>query len=64
MLRFKTPKPDWSVYREASFGYGILQVINLTHAHWAWHRNEDIETVVGDQLWIQSRSDPSHPCNI
>jgi hypothetical protein len=64
ICRFITPKPNWSVYREASFGYGMLQVVNSTHAHWAWHRNEDIETVVGDELWIQNRMDPAHPCNV
>ncbi|KAH6558138.1 hypothetical protein KP509_1Z077500 [Ceratopteris richardii] len=49
---FLDPTPDWSVYREASFGHGILKVLNSTHAHWIWHRNQDNYSVVGDELWL------------
>lgn len=43
-----------SVMREASFGHGRLRVVNATAAHWAWHRNDDQDSVVRDQLWLES----------
>nr|CAB3484450.1 unnamed protein product [Digitaria exilis] len=39
---------------EASFGHGRLRVVNATTAHWAWHRNDDAESVVRDELWLES----------
>lgn len=57
---FLDPKPDWSLYREASFGHGLLQVVNATHAHWTWHRNQDNETITADDLWIRSMADVSY----
>ncbi|VAH59543.1 unnamed protein product [Triticum turgidum subsp. durum] len=35
-------QPDYSAYRESSFGHGILEVKNETHALWKWHRNQDL----------------------
>ncbi|RLM75282.1 purple acid phosphatase 22-like [Panicum miliaceum] len=43
-----------SVTREASFGHGRLRVVNATTAHWAWHRNDDADSVVRDELWLES----------
>ncbi|XP_062224752.1 purple acid phosphatase 22-like [Phragmites australis] len=43
-----------SVTREASFGHGRLSVVNATMAHWAWHRNDDADSVVRDELWLES----------
>ena len=40
--------------REASFGHGRLRVVNATTAHWAWHRNDDADSVVRDELWLES----------
>lgn len=48
------PSPEWSVFREASFGHGELKVVNSTHAFWSWHRNDDDEPVKSDQVWITS----------
>eukprot|EP00268_Persea_americana_P069188 TRINITY_DN9782_c0_g1_i2.p1 TRINITY_DN9782_c0_g1~~TRINITY_DN9782_c0_g1_i2.p1 ORF type:complete len:202 (+),score=26.42 TRINITY_DN9782_c0_g1_i2:196-801(+) len=47
-------QPEWSAYRESSFGHGILEVINSTFALWTWHRNQDIykERSHGDQIYI------------
>ncbi|KAL8486773.1 hypothetical protein ACS0TY_023458 [Phlomoides rotata] len=47
-------QPEWSAYRESSFGHGILEVVNSTHALWTWHRNQDIskENSYGDQIYI------------
>ncbi|KAM0910315.1 hypothetical protein ACQ4PT_014220 [Festuca glaucescens] len=52
--KYIDPQPSTSVYREASFGHGRLQVANATHALWTWHRNDDNEPVVTDQVWITS----------
>ncbi|CAL4942944.1 unnamed protein product [Urochloa decumbens] len=54
--RYRNPKPDWSVFREASFGHGELKIVNSTHAHWTWHRNDDEEPVRTDDAWINSLS--------
>ncbi|KAF3795368.1 Purple acid phosphatase 18 [Nymphaea thermarum] len=52
--RYLKPKPEWSVFREASFGHGELKIVNSTHAHWSWHRNDDDEPVKSDEVWITS----------
>ncbi|KAJ4783029.1 Purple acid phosphatase [Rhynchospora pubera] len=52
--RYHNPKPSWSVFREASFGHGELQIVNSTHAFWSWHRNGDDELVTSDDVWITS----------
>lgn len=47
-------QPEWSAFRDSSFGHGILEVLNSTHALWTWHRNQDVfrENVLGDELYI------------
>ncbi|ONK79509.1 uncharacterized protein A4U43_C01F7080 [Asparagus officinalis] len=47
-------QPEWSAFRESSFGHGILEVINSTYALWTWHRNQDSykENSKGDQIYI------------
>ncbi|QHO17226.1 Purple acid phosphatase [Arachis hypogaea] len=47
-------QPEWSAFRESSFGHGILEVVNSTYALWTWHRNQDSykEDAVGDQIYI------------
>lgn len=51
-------QPDWSAFRESSFGHGILEVVNSTHALWTWHRNQDIYSdAVGDQIYIVRQPD-------
>ncbi|KAI8537895.1 hypothetical protein RHMOL_Rhmol09G0059500 [Rhododendron molle] len=47
-------QPEWSAYRESSFGHGILEVLNSTYALWTWHRNQDIykQDSHGDQIYI------------
>uniref|UniRef100_A0A804R8U9 Purple acid phosphatase C-terminal domain-containing protein n=1 Tax=Zea mays TaxID=4577 RepID=A0A804R8U9_MAIZE len=52
--KFIDPQPSISVFREASFGHGRLEVVNTTHALWTWHRNDDDQPVVADQVWINS----------
>ncbi|KAG0490714.1 hypothetical protein HPP92_007577 [Vanilla planifolia] len=51
---YEEPQPSVSLFREASFGHGRLDVVNATHALWTWHRNDDEEDVVADSAWIHS----------
>jgi hypothetical protein len=54
-------QPEWSAFRESSFGHGILQVVNSTHALWTWHRNQDVySSAVGDQIYIVRNSSSSN----
>ncbi|KAJ7536006.1 hypothetical protein O6H91_12G053500 [Diphasiastrum complanatum] len=60
---FKNPQPSWSLFREASFGNGELRVVNSTHANWSWHRNDNDEQVMADELWMTSLSSSSQDCS-
>lgn len=54
------PKPEISIFREASFGHGLLEVFNTSHALWTWHKNDNDEAVVSDSIWLTSfSSNPS-----
>ncbi|KAL9999415.1 putative Acid phosphatase [Helianthus debilis subsp. tardiflorus] len=55
-MAYKEPSPSISLFREASFGHGRLRIINETHAHWSWHRNDDSASVMADDVWIESLS--------
>lgn len=54
MCRYMDPQPEWSIFREASFGHGELRIVNSSHAYWSWHRNDDDEAVRSDQVWLTS----------
>ncbi|KAJ0034455.1 hypothetical protein Pint_25429 [Pistacia integerrima] len=61
-------QPDYSAYRESSFGHGILEIVdvkqqtnrhycglqvkNETHALWTWHRNQEYYENAGDIIYI------------
>lgn len=47
-----TSQPDWSAFREPSYGHGLLTFLNSTTAHWEWNRNLDSEAVTGDSMYI------------
>ncbi|KAJ4702028.1 Purple acid phosphatase [Melia azedarach] len=49
------PHPSYSAYREASFGHGIFDIKNRTHAYFSWHRNEDGYAVAADSVWLHNR---------
>ncbi|PON83134.1 Acid phosphatase [Trema orientale] len=55
-LTFQNPPSPLSLYREPSFGHGRLRVVNETHSHWSWQRNNDSDSVQADQLWFESLS--------
>ena len=46
--------PVWSAYREGSYGHGILEIFNETHAEWTWHRNQDPEFTIMDRVMIEN----------
>jgi 3',5'-cyclic AMP phosphodiesterase CpdA len=48
--------PAWSRFREFSFGHGQISIVNSTHAHWQWHRNQDGSAVQADAAWLQTAS--------
>ncbi|KAL5542625.1 hypothetical protein UlMin_010335 [Ulmus minor] len=50
-------QPEYSAYRESSFGHGILEVRNETHALWTWHRNKDLYRFAGDLVYIVRQPD-------
>ncbi|XAR62569.1 4-phytase [Bertholletia excelsa] len=54
-------QPDYSAYRESSFGHGILKVKNETHALWSWYRNQDMYDKTGDQIYIIRQPDKCPP---
>jgi acid phosphatase type 7 len=56
------PQPSWSIFRQASYGFGALQVINSTHAQWAWHQNGDLIPAISDQV-LFNRSPSSSSSN-
>ncbi|KAK2446448.1 purple acid phosphatase [Trifolium repens] len=49
------PQPSYSAYREASFGHGILDIKNRTHAYFGWNRNQDGYAVESDSIWLHNR---------
>lgn len=47
-----TSQPAWSAFREASFGFGMLEVLNATHATWEWKRDAGLGGGQGKD-WVQ-----------
>ncbi|KAJ4723019.1 Purple acid phosphatase [Melia azedarach] len=50
-------QPEYSAYRDSSFGHGILEMKNETHALWTWHRNQDMYEAAGDIIYIVRQPD-------
>lgn len=59
--RYQDPQPDISMFREASFGHGTIDVVNASHALWSWHKNDNEERVASDTVWLTSLSS-NHAC--
>lgn len=53
---FQQELPSWGAFREYSFGHGVLEIANATHARWAWHRNQDGAAVNADEVWLKRAS--------
>eukprot|EP00301_Raphidiophrys_heterophryoidea_P021116 c5640_g2_i1.p1 GENE.c5640_g2_i1~~c5640_g2_i1.p1 ORF type:complete len:356 (+),score=59.24 c5640_g2_i1:81-1070(+) len=50
-------QPEWSAFRnDSSYGHGLLNIYNASHAVWTWHRIEDQEPVVSDSVWFVHNS--------
>ncbi|GMH18800.1 hypothetical protein Nepgr_020641 [Nepenthes gracilis] len=49
---YMDPQPEISLFREASFGHGELDICNGTTAFWTWYRNDDDESVIADSVWL------------
>lgn len=47
---------EWSEFSENSFGFGEFNIVNATHAHWRWHRNQDAEAIAADSTWLRPAS--------
>lgn len=52
--RYDDPKPDISLFREASFGHGELNVVDGETMAWTWHRNDDDQSVSADAVTLKS----------
>ncbi|KAL5559762.1 hypothetical protein UlMin_035973 [Ulmus minor] len=48
--RFWDPQPEYSAFREASYGHSTLEIRNRTHAYYHWHRNDDGTKVLADSV--------------
>lgn len=45
-------QPKWSAIRDPSYGHGVLEVFNTTHAHYTWYRNQDHKKEIADEIWL------------
>ncbi|XP_068636632.1 phosphoenolpyruvate phosphatase-like isoform X2 [Aristolochia californica] len=48
--KFTHPQPDYSAFREASYGHSTLEIKNRTHAFYRWNRNDDGKAVATDSV--------------
>eukprot|EP01126_Amoeba_proteus_P044311 TRINITY_DN4919_c0_g2_i1.p1 TRINITY_DN4919_c0_g2~~TRINITY_DN4919_c0_g2_i1.p1 ORF type:complete len:400 (+),score=68.84 TRINITY_DN4919_c0_g2_i1:74-1273(+) len=47
---WEEPQPDWSVYRESNWGFGVSTIYNSTHLHWQMIRADNHS--VADDWWF------------
>lgn len=45
-------QPAWSALREPSFGHGVIDLLDETHARFSWHRNQDGISEVSDSVML------------
>ncbi|CAA7406940.1 unnamed protein product [Spirodela intermedia] len=48
--RFLSTQPEYSAFREASYGHSTLELKNRTHAFYQWNRNDDGVLVPTDSV--------------
>ncbi|CAI5991899.1 unnamed protein product [Closterium sp. NIES-65] len=61
---FLSPKPVWSAFRQAAYGFGVLSVgggASKGEAVWRWRRNSDAVGVVADEASIISHASSKAP---
>ena len=44
------PQPEWSLFRQASYGFGELRAVNSSTMEWRWHQNQDLLPVIADSF--------------
>lgn len=55
ICRFRDPQPDYSAFREASYGHSTLAIKNRTHAIYHWNRNDDGKKVATDSFTLYNQ---------
>ncbi|CAI5482846.1 unnamed protein product [Closterium sp. Yama58-4] len=61
---FLSPKPSWSAFRQAAYGFGVLSVgggASKGEAVWRWRRNSDAAGVTADEASIISHASTKAP---
>ncbi|KAM7268016.1 hypothetical protein ACFE04_010182 [Oxalis oulophora] len=53
--RFRDPQPDYSAFRESSYGHSTLEIMNKTHAIYHWNRNDDGKRVPTDAFVLNNQ---------
>ncbi|PKA62443.1 Phosphoenolpyruvate phosphatase [Apostasia shenzhenica] len=53
--RFLDPQPEYSAFREASYGHSILELKNRTHAFYHWIRNDDGKSVPAEHVVFRNQ---------
>ncbi|WCJ29983.1 purple acid phosphatase 26 [Euphorbia peplus] len=53
--KFIDPQPDYSAFREASYGHSTLEIKNRTHAVYHWNRNDDGKKVATDAFVLHNQ---------
>ncbi|EXB66615.1 Bifunctional purple acid phosphatase 26 [Morus notabilis] len=53
--RFLDPQPDYSAFREASYGHSTLEIKNRTHAFYHWNRNDDGKKSATDAFVLRNQ---------
>ncbi|XP_027177257.1 bifunctional purple acid phosphatase 26 [Coffea eugenioides] len=53
--RFRDPQPEYSAFREASYGHSTLEIKNRTHALYHWNRNDDGKKVATDAFMLYNQ---------
>jgi 3',5'-cyclic AMP phosphodiesterase CpdA len=51
------PQPAWSAFRQASYGFGELRVVDSTKMEWRCHQNQDLLPTIADTFTFTK--DPS-----
>ncbi|GJU56684.1 bifunctional purple acid phosphatase 26-like protein [Tanacetum coccineum] len=52
---FNDPQPDYSAFREASYGHSTQEIMNKTHAFYHWNRNDDGKKVATNAFVLHNQ---------
>jgi hypothetical protein len=53
-MTWQSPQPQWSAFRNATWGHGRFVVLNGTHAEWTWHMNDAPTTQTQDSYILRN----------